>query len=554
MSERNSIYFPDLALILVVSLLSFLPFLGAAPLFDWDEINFAEAAREMLVTGDYFRVRINYEVFWEKPPLFFWLQVISMKIFGINAFAARLPNALVGVVTLLSLYVIGTRLRDRIFGLLVAGFYFCSLLPHFYFKSGIIDPLFNLFIFLGIIQLLQAEMRSEREGKRKHLDFALAGLFLGLATLTKGPVGLLVPGLVWLTYKLLYGWFPFPWRSLLVGVVVGLLVILTWFGSMLVFTAEGPALIMKFIEYQLSLASSPVGNHGQPFFYHPLVFLIGCFPLAVFALRGMTLRFSTSRDRALKRMMLVFFWVVMILFSLITNKIIHYSSLTYFPGAFLAALFFYEILKGRKKFTPDMGLHFVLSVALLGGATLGINYLASHLQNWAPQVENPYVKGAMQLSVSWSGWEFIWGLIFLLGTLGGLILILKKKWLAFLALQCLVTMIFMNGLNKTVAPKVAEYSQKTATDFYREMKDKDAYFLVAGFKSYAQYYYAEVMPEDRREMPEEEWRTWLIRGNVDKDVYMVARKDAISWRFFQWHRYFIPMYEKGGFVFLLRKK
>ncbi|NBO49191.1 MAG: hypothetical protein EBU80_05610 [Chitinophagia bacterium] len=51
--------------------LLFMHSLGASPLFDWDEINFAESAREMLVSGDYLRVQINFQPFWEKPPLFF---------------------------------------------------------------------------------------------------------------------------------------------------------------------------------------------------------------------------------------------------------------------------------------------------------------------------------------------------------------------------------------------------------------------------------------------------------------------------------------------------
>ena len=70
--------------VILISLALFYPFLGMVHLFDWDEINFAEAAREMIVTGDYSVVQINYLPFWEKPPLFLWMQVLSMKIFGIT--------------------------------------------------------------------------------------------------------------------------------------------------------------------------------------------------------------------------------------------------------------------------------------------------------------------------------------------------------------------------------------------------------------------------------------------------------------------------------------
>src|SRR5688572_6339264 len=126
--------------------LLFLPFLGSTHLFDWDEINFAESAREMLATGDYFRVQINYEPFWEKPPLFFWLQAGCMTIFGVGEFAARLPNAICGIITLLVIFDLGRRLFTTRFAWLWVLFVTGSLTPHLYFQSGIIDPIFNLFI------------------------------------------------------------------------------------------------------------------------------------------------------------------------------------------------------------------------------------------------------------------------------------------------------------------------------------------------------------------------------------------------------------------------
>ena len=136
--------------ILLLGILFFIPFLGNVHLFDWDEINFAESSREMLLTGDFFRVTINFEPFWEKPPLFFWLQSLSMQIFGIGEFAARLPNALTGIATLLTLFFIGSRHFSPRFGFIWSLVYFGSFLPHIYFKSGIIDPVFNLFILLSI--------------------------------------------------------------------------------------------------------------------------------------------------------------------------------------------------------------------------------------------------------------------------------------------------------------------------------------------------------------------------------------------------------------------
>src|SRR3984885_9477036 len=96
-------------LIIIVGCILFFPFLGRINLFDWDEINFAECAREMIVSKDYLRAQIDFMPFWEKPPFFIWMQVLSMKVFGVTEFAARFPNALTGVVTLTSLFYIGKR-------------------------------------------------------------------------------------------------------------------------------------------------------------------------------------------------------------------------------------------------------------------------------------------------------------------------------------------------------------------------------------------------------------------------------------------------------------
>jgi len=78
------------------SFIFYFSFLGRVHLFDWDEINFAESAREMLVTGNFTQVQINYQPFWEKPPLFFWLQALSMQIFGVNEWRLVFPMPFLG--------------------------------------------------------------------------------------------------------------------------------------------------------------------------------------------------------------------------------------------------------------------------------------------------------------------------------------------------------------------------------------------------------------------------------------------------------------------------
>src|ERR1035437_10249001 len=178
--------FPTQLFILLIGVLLFIPFIGHVHLCDWDEINFAESAREMLLTHNYRMVTINFEPFYEKPPLFIWLQAFSMNCFGVNEFAARLPNALCGIITMLAVFRVGRSVFTSQLGVLWALLFAGSILPQIYFKSGIIDPVFNLFIFLGIFFIFKVSVANNSEpGKGlerdRRINLVLSGLFIGLA-------------------------------------------------------------------------------------------------------------------------------------------------------------------------------------------------------------------------------------------------------------------------------------------------------------------------------------------------------------------------------------
>src|SRR4051812_7527827 len=185
--------FPTQFFLLLIGILLFVPFIGHVHLFDWDEINFAESAREMLLTHNYRMVQINFQPFYEKPPLFIWLQALSMSYFGVNEFAARLPNAICGIITMLVVFNVGRYVFKSQMGVLWALLFGCSLLPQVYFRSGIIDPVFNLFIFLGIFFIYKLSLQNDFEDSKtrrrnRRWNLLLSALFIGLATLTKGPV------------------------------------------------------------------------------------------------------------------------------------------------------------------------------------------------------------------------------------------------------------------------------------------------------------------------------------------------------------------------------
>ncbi|MEO1627533.1 MAG: glycosyltransferase family 39 protein, partial [Bacteroidota bacterium] len=317
--------------------LFFIPFLGGVHLFDWDEINFAEVSREMMELGEYLQIHINYLPFWEKPPFFFWLQVAAMKVFGVGEFAARLPNAICGILSLIVLYLMGRQLYNRRFGLLWALVYLGSTLPHLYFRSGIIDPWFNLFIFGGLYLFLLFYWKKEQfegiqlsRGSWTYL-FA-AGFVLGMGMLTKGPVAYLIVALClfvyWIKERLRLYISPLQF---LFFTLSASLVTLSWYG--LETLRHGPSFIYEFNLYQYRLFSTPDAGHKGFFGYHFVVLLIGCFPASVFALRSMYAMPEASHrfQQNFRQWMLILFWVVLLLFSVVQSKIVHYSSLCYFP-------------------------------------------------------------------------------------------------------------------------------------------------------------------------------------------------------------------------------
>lgn len=222
--------------IIVGAALLFIPFLGHVHLFDWDEINFAECSREMIALDDYSRIYVDFKPFWEKPPMFFWMQSTAMKIFGVNEFAARFPNALCGIVTLIVLFLCGKKLYNEKYGLLWALAFGGSLFPNTYFKSGIIDPWFNLFTFLSVyFFILYHWKRNGYAGitlpKSKLHYLIWSGICMGLAIQTKGQVAFMVFAMMAGIYFILNRFrFYFTWWHVFVYLLVAAFVTFLWYG------------------------------------------------------------------------------------------------------------------------------------------------------------------------------------------------------------------------------------------------------------------------------------------------------------------------------------
>ena len=542
--------------ILGVAALFFIPFTGNAHLFDWDEINFAECAREMLVSDDYFRPQINFHPFWEKPPLFFWLQAGSMKIFGVNELAARLPNTLVGLLTLWTIMRVG----DKMTGTRLAGKYWAlaflgSILPHLYFRSGIIDPLFNYFMFLGILYYGYAFAKYHGHGTFRYTSntyAALAGFFIGLGILTKGPVAYLIPvlviGIEWIIRR--FSNTKLLLRHLSILTLTALLTTMLWFGPDIIL--HGTWFVKTFIEYQIRLFSTPDAGHGGFFGYHFFVLLLGVFPASFLAIRGLIYRKEIRKKNKtliFNRLMSATFWVVLILFTIIRTKIVHYSSMAYFPLTYYAGFAVAKVFKNPKEI-PDSLKKVMLFVGVAIGLLFAlVPYIGRHIDLIKPLFERDlFAQANLEAHPNWQLWQGITGIWLIITVVWWYLTQKKKVQIAYTGLF-LGTAFFVWLTLSLYINKIEAYTQNAAITFYESKQNEDCYIQPVGYKSYAHLFYGRVLPHSN---PKAYDQNWLMHGAVDKTTYLICKITAID--LVQGLPDAKEIYRKNGFVVFVRPK
>lgn len=508
----------------------FIPFIGGVHLFDWDEINFAEISREMIRTNNYLSVQVNYEPFYEKPPLFAWLQVVAMKIFGVNEFAARLPNAIGGILTLVLLYKVGERWVNKSFGALWSLAYLASVLPVLYHKSGIMDPWFNLFIFSSIASWLIASDKKENKFKW----FFLSGVLGGLATLTKGPVGPLIVGMFVLTcYAVTRNNQYLKWKG--VGIyILGLLTIaagwftLNWF-------LNGPEFTLAFINYQIELLTQSVAGHKGFPGYHVVVTLLGMFPASIFALGAISKQKAAESDHlfGLRKSKIALTVLIIILFSIVQSKIVHYSSMTYYPVSFLAAWWLHQNWNAVKSsgWIKTIGLTLLV---LIGCVLWLFPYAGMHIDRLPDYVQvDQFTLGAITEPVKWELDDFIPALWFTVLTFAVIILWARNKRSVAVYVGSIGMAVWVNLALIFFVKKIEHYTQRASVEFCESLKGQNVEIIPFRYKSYLPYFYADKPVKKAGD----KWNVYYITRIENRDK--LDELPPVE-----------ELYQKGGFIFL----
>ncbi|RZS58512.1 ArnT family glycosyltransferase [Sphaerotilus mobilis] len=325
--------------------------LGGVPLFDVDEGAFAEATRELLASGDWGHTTLNGEDRWDKPILSYWLQAVSVMLFGLDEFALRLPSALAAW---LWAVVVAHRVslsHGHIAALAVGTVLSTSLGVMLIGRAATADALLNLWLVLATLSLRDALRDLAPDADPAHRAaglraLRLSALWIALGLLTKGPVALLVPGAVAVLWSLSMalqdgrqGAAARCWQRLRPVLLDGkawvvLLAVATpWYGYAL--QRHGMAFVDGFLwRHNLQRYGGTLEGHAGAWFYYLLLLPLLLLPWSALLLPLLARLRPLWRDPA-DRWLLLWAGFVLVFFSASGTKLPHYALYGLTPLAML---------------------------------------------------------------------------------------------------------------------------------------------------------------------------------------------------------------------------
>jgi 4-amino-4-deoxy-L-arabinose transferase-like glycosyltransferase len=411
---------------------------------------FVEASRQMVITGDWITPYWNDSTRFDKPPLIYWLMAICFKIFGINEMAARLPSAIFAFAVVMLVYytiyfVVNSQGKNsEIFNynhsILIAtiGGLITILNPAWiaWARTGVSDMLLSSNISLALLSFFLGYSHTQNQKKIKLFWYFSFYCFCGLAVLTKGPVGLLLP-IVIITSFLLYvkqlkpvlKEIKLPW-----GILLFLLITIPWFVA-ITLTHGSEYLNTFFGLHNFQRYVSVVSNHrGSWYYFFPVLFVglipWSCYlPLAIYRLKfwQRTYYINQSRSKQIGLFALIWLGVIFTFFSISVTKLPSYILPVIPAETILITLMWQEIITKK---IPSFSLKIYYLTALFNLIILISLALASfNLPNFlGDNPLTPDLQEALNLSPS----PLIGLLLWLIITILSIFLLLNNSKKAYL--------------------------------------------------------------------------------------------------------------------------
>jgi 4-amino-4-deoxy-L-arabinose transferase-like glycosyltransferase len=330
MEKRFSKFYPQkwvqITILVAFCLVLYFFNLNRWDLWNPDEPRYAQVAKEMVHSGDWVLMHFNGKAYNDKPPVFFWLMAFSSFLWGgFHSFSVRFPPALFGTLTVLLTFLLGKRLYSLRTGF-ISGLILATSLEFAYLSTRAnIDTTLTFFTTASLLSFFHWYQLGQEDPKKKATmrNLLIYGFYvgMGLATLTKGPVGFILPLLVSLIYLVIQkDWEGMKQMRLLPGMVLFAVIVLSWY---LPAVMKGGEDYLHATLFRQTIARYSTGwSKAQPMYYYFYNFPADFLPWFIFLPAALVYGFSREKIEKRKEFffLLVWFGMIFIFFSFSKGK------------------------------------------------------------------------------------------------------------------------------------------------------------------------------------------------------------------------------------------
>ena len=357
---------------------------GSYPLLDPDEPVYGQFAKEMVQSGNWLTPHYNGGLWFDKPPMFYWLGSISSSVFGTNEFSMRLPSAVMGTMLVILIYFFASYKSKKRVGIISAIAFATCLQTIVLARAAVTDITLVFFLTFALYAY-----RRWLDEENKYLWISICGVMTGLGMLTKGPMA---PVLLF-TCFFIHLWTTHRLKRLLsfdvmLCIILTFVVGLPWFIAMYVMHKE--AFVTQFLMANnmtrfLKPEHAEITGQWYSYFLNIPTLLAFFFPWSLFLPQAI-IKIRNINDTA----KLAFIWAstVFIFFSISKTQLVTYIYPLYPAAAILVGLYWDSITqKINDIYGLIQGQRWVLGISALLGIVIVISaqnkYPEAHIASYS---------------------------------------------------------------------------------------------------------------------------------------------------------------------------
>ena len=359
----------NLFLILFISFaIIYVMLLGAYPLLEPDETRYVTMARDMFTSGNYLTLYLNGEYFFEKPPLFFWLESLSFWFFeDISEFTARFPVVILSLLPLGLLFFLSEKVKNQKFAFLNSAILLTTLEYVLITKIAMLDSVLTSLVSSSVLCYFFTFFVSEEN--KKYFWYSCY-ILMGLAVLAKGIPGVVIPAGTILTGTIIFRTYKETLKNMPAGIVLFLIIALPWHIIMLL--KHGSLFFNEYIikHHLMRFLGAEVIHRNEPVYFYFVTLLWGLFPWIFSLLSSLRKPRKFNLENGYDKFLVLnitAILVILLFFSCSGAKLITYILPVYPFFAVLIGHIWYE--RSMKKF-----MVIVAVMTILGGFASPFGY------------------------------------------------------------------------------------------------------------------------------------------------------------------------------------